>query len=95
MSAELRMRYELDDYDAWRQLFDRDPLDRRGSGVRSYRISRDVDNDAAVLVDLEFGTVDEATAFRARLKDLLSDPATPAMARAETIVTETTESVDL
>ena len=92
MTAQLRMRYELEDYDAWRAMFDRDPLDRGGSGVVSHRISRDADNDALVLVDLDFGTVAEASAFRERLRVLLADPSTPAMAHAEFAVTETTET---
>ncbi len=95
MAAQLRMRYELDEYEAWRRVFDKDPLDRKGSGVRSYRISRDVDNAAAVLVDLDFDTLDEAGAFRSRLRELLTDPSIPAMARAETTLTETTEVADL
>lgn len=92
MTAQLRMRYELEDYDAWRSMFDRDPLDRGGSGVLSHRISRDADIGSAVLVDLDFGTLAEAQAFRDRLRVLLADPSTPAMARAEFIVTETTET---
>lgn len=95
MTAQIRMRYELDDYDAWRQVFDRDPLDRKGSGVRSYRISRDVENESAVLVDLDFGSVDEAAAFLARLRALLGDPSLPKMARAEMTLAETTESGEL
>lgn len=95
MAAQLRMRYELDDYDAWRRIFDRDPLDRRGSGVRAYRISRDVDVAPAILVDLDFDTIEEAEGFRARLRALLADPSTPAMARAEVMVTETTEHAQL
>lgn len=94
MTAQLRMRYELDDYDAWRAMFDRDPLDRKGSGVISHRISRDADNDALILVDLDFGTLPEASAFRERLRVLLADPGTPAMAHAEFAVTETTETAD-
>jgi hypothetical protein len=95
MAAQVRMRYELDDYDAWRRVFDGDPLDRRGSGVRSYRISRNVDNPSAVMVDLDFETVDAAKAFHARLQELLSDPSMPTMANAETIVAETTDLVEL
>ncbi len=89
------MRYELDEYDAWRRVFDKDPLDRKGSGVRSYRIARDVDDATAVLVDLDFDTLDEAGAFRARLRELLQDPSIPPMARAETTLTEVTEVADL
>jgi hypothetical protein len=95
MTAQVRMRYELDDYNAWRSIFDRDPLDRKGSGVRSYRISRDVDNASAVLVDLDFDSLDEANAFHVRLRALLADPSIPPMARADTIVAETTEIAEL
>ncbi len=92
MTAQLRMRYELEDYDAWRAMFDRDPLDRGASGVISHRICRDADNDALVLVDLEFGTLAEAVAFRERLRVMLADPSTPAMAHAEFLATETTDT---
>jgi hypothetical protein len=95
MTAHPRMRYELDDYNAWRTMFDKHPLDRKGSGATGYRISRDVANDAAVLVDLEFGTVAQAEAFRDRLRDLLADPSTPKMARADVVLTETTKVADI
>jgi len=91
MAAQLRMRYELDDYDAWRTVFDKDPLDRPGSGALGHRLSRDVDNDAAVLVDLDFGSVEQAQAFRDRLRELWKDPSMPATARADVWITETTE----
>ncbi len=92
MAAQLRLRYELDDYDAWRRVFDKDPLDRKGSGARSYRISRDIDNAAAVLVDLDFDTVEAAEAFRTRLRSFMSDPSVPKMARADMTVVATTEA---
>ena len=77
MTAQVRMRYELDDYDAWRAIFDRDPLDRRGSGARRYRIAKDTADSSAVLVDLDFDTVAEAEAFHGRLRTLLADPMLP------------------
>ena len=40
--------------------FDSDPADRRGSGVRRYRVSQSVDDPNYVLIDLDFDTVDEA-----------------------------------
>jgi hypothetical protein len=95
MTAQVRMRYELDDYDAWRTVFDRDPLDRRGSGVRRYQIARDTANALAVLVDLDFDTLAEAESFHARLRTLLADPALPPMARADILVAEITEAVEL
>ena len=91
MTAQLRMRYELDDYDAWRTVFDRDPLDRRGSGATAHRISRDADNGAAVLVDLDFASLEQAEAFRDRLVELWKDPSMPTTAKAEVVLSETTE----
>jgi hypothetical protein len=38
----------------WKQTFDRDPADRKGSGVRRYQIVRQVDEPNFVMVDLEF-----------------------------------------
>jgi len=91
MAAQLRMRYELDDYDAWRTVFDKDPLDRAGSGAVGHRISHDVDNDAAVLVDIDFDSLEQARTFRDRLRELWKDPSMPATARAEVWITEITE----
>ena len=36
----LQIGYPVPDYDAWKAAFDRDLLDREGSGVRRYRVLR-------------------------------------------------------
>ena len=36
----LQIEYPVPDYDAWKAAFDRDLLDREGSGVRRYPILR-------------------------------------------------------
>lgn len=95
MAAQVRLQYELEDYDAWKRIFDKDPLDRKGSGARRYRISRDVDNPTALLVDLDFDTIEDAEAFRARLRAFLSDPAVPPMARADMAVVETRDVAEI
>ena len=40
----LRVEHPITDYDTWKSAFDRDPADRKGSGVRRYRIYRPVDD---------------------------------------------------
>ena len=68
--ATIRMQHQVADFDAWKRLFDSDPLDRPGSGVRSYRISRPVGDDQTVIVDLDFDSPEEATTFKGRLEAL-------------------------
>jgi hypothetical protein len=66
--ASMLIRFDLDDYDAWKQVFDSDPAGRRGSAT-GHTISRGVDETGAVFVKVDFGSVEEARAFRQRLLD--------------------------
>ncbi len=68
----LRIEHPVPDFDAWRRAFDADPLDRRGSGVRRYRILRSLDDPSHVLVDLDFDSREEAEAMRGALRELWS-----------------------
>jgi hypothetical protein len=78
----VRIEHPVADYEAWKGAFDADPADRRGSGVRRYRILRATDDPNTVMVDLEFDTESEAEAMLASLREvwgrvqgtLISDP---------------------
>ncbi len=78
----VRIEHPVADYDAWKGAFDADPADRRGSGVRRYRIFRAKDDPNSVMIDLEFDTEAEAEAMLASLRTvwdrvqgtLISDP---------------------
>jgi hypothetical protein len=61
------MHFEVDDYDAWKQLFDEDPAGRAESGATSYMISRAVDNPNETFIRTEFPSVEQAKAFREKL----------------------------
>jgi hypothetical protein len=52
----------------WRQAFDRDVLGRGASGVRSYKISRPLNETNHVLLDLDFDTQEAAAEFLSRLR---------------------------
>lgn len=58
------------DLDAWKETFDSDPIDRKRSGVRRYRILRPVDNSLHVMIWLEFDTAREAATTLAALRQL-------------------------
>jgi hypothetical protein len=66
--AILRIEHPVPDFEAWKRAFDSDPADRRGSGVRRYRIMRPVEDPNYVLVDLEFDTRNEAESLLAAMR---------------------------
>jgi hypothetical protein len=63
----LKIEYPVADYDTWKAAFDRDVLDREGSGVRRYRVLRPTDDPNYVMIDLDFDDVSEAEAYLAAL----------------------------
>jgi hypothetical protein len=63
------MHLEVDDFDAWKPMFDQDPGGRRQGGATSHMISRGVDNPNEVFIRVEFPTTDQAKAFRQKLVD--------------------------
>ena len=69
----LQVEHGVRDYDAWKQAFENDPVGREAGGVRDYRIARAADDQNLVLIELDFDSVGEAEAFRARLEGLWSE----------------------
>ena len=64
----LHVEHRVASYEGWRKAFGADPLDRKKSGVRSYRISRPPEDSSYVAVDIEFATLAEAEDTLARLR---------------------------
>lgn len=70
MTTILRVEHTVSNFDDWKKVFDTDPLGRKKSGVRRYRIMRQLDNTSFVMMDLEFDDQKEAEAFAAKLRNL-------------------------
>lgn len=66
----LRIEHSVSDFDAWKEPFDRDPLGRERSGVRSYRVQRPIDDPNYVAVDLDFDTTAHAQTFLDELRTM-------------------------
>lgn len=66
--STLHIEHAISDFDTWSAAFDRFAEVRRRAGVRAYRVQRPVDDPRYVVVDLDFDTVEAATAFRAFLE---------------------------
>ena len=65
--AIMLIHFEVDDYDAWKPLFDADPAGRRASGAISHTVSRAVDNSSEAFIRVDFPSVEMSKAFRERL----------------------------
>lgn len=87
--AQLRLQYTIGDFDGWRQLFDADPLDRAGSGVRRVLVTRGADAPDILFVDLEFDTVEAARAMLGRFEELWAGIPGDVAPQASGVVVET------
>jgi len=56
----LQIEHPVPNYEGWKKAFDSDPVNRKQSGVRRYKISRKVDNPNYIIIDLEFDNLNEA-----------------------------------
>jgi hypothetical protein len=65
----LHIEHTITDLENWLSAFNRFADSRRQAGVRAERVQQPVDNPGYIVVDLDFGTVDEAAAFLRFLKD--------------------------
>ena len=66
----VRIEHPVGNFEAWKKAFDSDPVGRRTSGVRRYRILRPGDDPKFVMIDLEFDQAAEAENFRTAMLKL-------------------------
>jgi hypothetical protein len=76
----LQFEHAIKDYAMWKAAFDRDPINRRGLGVRRHRVYRPLDDPNYIVGELEFDTTADAEACRTALHELWGSPeAAPAL----------------
>ncbi len=92
MITTLRIEHPVPDFGAWKKAFDGDPVDRKRSGVRRYRILRPIDDPNYVTVDLEFDSSREAEALLAALHELWRRVEGKVMQSPRARILETVES---
>jgi hypothetical protein len=63
MTTTLHIEHAITDYPTWKAAFDRFADARRQAGVRAHRIQRPADDQAYVLIDLDFDTEPAAEEF--------------------------------
>jgi hypothetical protein len=72
--ATLRIENTVKDFDEWKAVFDKFDRFRAEKGMRAYRMSRRVDEPNVVVVDLDFDSVEAATAFGGALEQIWRTP---------------------
>ena len=59
-------RIQVDDYEAWKPIFDSDPAGAR-KAAKGHRVLRSLEEPNDVFVQVEFGSPEDAKAARGRL----------------------------
>ena len=70
----LHVENTVRDYDSWKAAFDKFDRFRQDQKVRAYRVSRSVEEPNQLAIDLDFDSVEDATAFRAGLVKIWKTP---------------------
>lgn len=90
--ALLRVQHSVPSFEGWKRAFDADPVDRRGSGVRHFKVHRSVTDPNFVMIDLEFDSVAAAEQMHEKLRRLWSGPGGAVMRNPEAWIVETVEA---
>mgnify|MGYP001370519918 CR=1 FL=1 len=91
----LHIEHAVPDFAMWKTAFDSDPLGRVESGVRSYRVSRPLDDANFAVIDLLFDTRAQAEGLATKLQELWEGPARRVMINPQWRISEMVEEVVL
>ena len=64
----LHIEHPVPNFEGWKKAFYADPIDRKSSGVRKYRLFRSTENPNYVAIDLEFDNQQTAEATLKKLQ---------------------------
>ena len=88
----LQIEHLVPDFNGWKKAFDSDPVHRKKSGVRRYRIFRQTDNPNYIILELEFDNLLEAEALLSALQKLWKLVEGRVMTNPKARIVETIES---
>ena len=91
----LRIEHAVPSFEFWKQAFDSDPADRKGSGVSRYRISQSIDDPNYVTIDLDFDDATDARALLAFMENIWEGPGKAFMVDPRARIVDVVEEVTL
>jgi ribosomal protein L35AE/L33A len=89
----LQIEHPVPDYSSWKKAFDIDPVNRKQSGVKRYRIFRQTDNPNYIIVELEFDELNAAKKLLAALQGIWKQIEGKIITGAKTRIIEMVEMV--
>jgi len=91
----VRIEHAVPNFEKWKQVFDSDPANRKGSGVRRYQISRLQSDPNYVLIDLELDHLKDAEAFLQTMQRIWGGPGKAVMQNPSGRIVEVVEAGEL
>lgn len=91
----VRIEHAVPNFEKWKQAFDKDPVDRKGSGVRRYQICRAHDDPNYVMIDLEFDSQSKAEEFQRTMERLWIGAGKAVMQNPKSRIADRVEAIDL
>jgi len=91
----LHIEHPVPNYDGWKKAFDSDPMNRKNSGVKKYRVYRSLKEPNLVAVDLEFDDHANAEKMLAALKIMWQKVEGSVMTSPKACLFEMMETIDL
>jgi hypothetical protein len=88
----LQIEHKVPSYDGWKKAFDSDPIDRKKSGVKRYRVYRPKEDPNYVIIDLVFDDSNHAVMALNALKKLWSNVEGTVMVNPKTRILEVVDS---
>ncbi len=90
----LQIEHQVPDFNGWKKAFDADPVDRKKSGVKRYRIYKPANDPNYVIIDLEFDNLDKAQMTLEALKKLWNKVEGTVMVNPKTRILELVNSYE-
>jgi hypothetical protein len=91
----LRIQHSVPSFEGWKRAFDSNPADRKGSGVRRYSVSRSIDDQSLVMIDLEFDDAEDARGLLAKMERIWAGPGKNVMQNPVAWIVENVETIYL
>ena len=91
----LRIEHKVPNFDGWKKAFDSDPIGRKKSGVKCYRIYQPTNDPNYVIIDLEFENIDNAQAALTALRNLWGKVEGTVMFNPQTRIFDVVETLEL
>jgi len=91
----LQIEHMTPHFEEWKKAFEADPVNRKKSGVRHYRIYRPIDDPSYVVIDLEFENLKGAEETLTALRSLWNKVEGQVMMKPKTRIMDLVETMDV